>query len=348
MQSKNILSELEHAISTRSGETASILRQVTDLFLVNAGRYSENQLGIYDDIFAKLVERIETRARAELAQRLAPISGAPRNTIRSLALDDDISVARPILTKSTDLDDDTLVQCAKTKGQDHLHAIATRETLSEKVSNQVIKRGGTQVLDTLVRNQGARISGTGFRLLVEKSAGSDLLSEAIGLRKDIPEAQLRQLIMKASKTVVQRLKAADPRHASLIDELFKTSETRKTVAKRPVAKSAALTEDEIRALAQDKQIDDVIGAVAQLSGLSIGDVESLIMGRWSGAVACLLKAIGFHLSTLNAIYCMRLSDSQDPDDDLVETKMEFHRISQPTAERVIRFYKVRRLGNTAQ
>ena len=84
-------------------------------------------------------------------------------------------------------------------------------------------------------------------------------------------------------------------------------------------------------------------AIAQLSGLSVREVKSLIINPWSGAVACILKAIGFHLTTLNAIYCMRLQDGEVSGEDLHETKFEFHRISRPTAERVIQFYKVRQL-----
>ena len=117
MYSRSILSELEDAISTRSGQTSAILRQVTDLFLVNVGRYSEDQLEAFTTTFSleALVETIEVTARAELSHGLAAISGAPMNTIRSLALDDDISVAEPVLAQSRDLDDAFLAQCAATK-----------------------------------------------------------------------------------------------------------------------------------------------------------------------------------------------------------------------------------------
>ena len=55
------------------------------------------------------------------------------------------------------------------------------------------------------------------RLLVKKSAGIDWLSEAIALRQDIPEVHFRKLISKASKAVIQKLQAADPKHANLIE-----------------------------------------------------------------------------------------------------------------------------------
>lgn len=97
MLAQNLISELEDALATRSVEIGTMLRRVTDLFLINAGHYSADQLELYDGILKMLVGAVEVSARAELAQRLAPVDGAPINTIRTLALDDAIEVAEPIL-----------------------------------------------------------------------------------------------------------------------------------------------------------------------------------------------------------------------------------------------------------
>jgi hypothetical protein len=355
VHSNSILSELEHAITARSGETGAILHQLTDLFLVNVGKYSVDQVDVYDDVFSKLVEKIESSARAALARRLAPIDGAPPNTIRSLALDDDIEVAEPVLAQSIILDDDTLVRCAATKSQGHLLAIATRQRLSEKVTNQLVISGEKQVLGVVVSNPNAKISNRGFKSLVQKSVGIDWLSEAIALRKDIPEPHFRELISKASKIVIQRLNAANPKHRSLIEEvvgpavdqdpLRKPTERRDfRIAKivvDPLAKSGRLTESAVKEFAEAKKVEEVIDAIAQLANLPTRDVECLIMETWSGPVACLLKSIGFGLTTLNAIYCSRLSKGEQPGPDLFEAKTEYFNISRSTAERVMRFYKAR-------
>ena len=105
----NLVSDLEKAMTNRSAEAGAMLQQVTDLFLVNVGHYSAEQLELYDDVLIKLVDKVEVAARAKLAERLAPIKSVPTNTIRSLALDDAIEVAEPMLSKSHALDDDTLV-----------------------------------------------------------------------------------------------------------------------------------------------------------------------------------------------------------------------------------------------
>jgi hypothetical protein len=359
VHSNSLVSELEHAIASKSRNRGAILHQITDLFLVNVGKYSVDQLDVYDDVFSKLVEKIEVSARAELARRLAPIDGVPPKTIRLLALDDDIEVAEPVLAQSSDLDDDTLVRCAASKGQGHRLAIATRLRLSEKVSEQLVKMGGKQVLGALVSNPGAKISDGGFKSLVHKSVGVDWLSEAIALRKDIPERHFRELISKASETVIQRLKAADPMHGAIIKEIVSTiasqDKPRKPTERRdfrvanlvvdPFVKSGALTEEVVMEFAEAKKIDEVIDAIAQLANLSARDIECLIMDTWSSVTACVLKAIGFHLKTLHAIYCMRLSKGEAPGDDLFEAKKEFVNLSRTTAERIMRFYKARLFGS---
>ena len=58
---------------------------------------------------------------------------------------------------------------------------------------------------------------------------------------------------------------------------------------------------------------------------------------WSSPVAVILKAIGFHLATIEALYRARLSAGDPIRDDLTRTKAEFIALSRPTAERIVRF-----------
>src|ERR1700676_2674169 len=109
----NLLDELQntlaHATVARRVET---LRRVTDLFINGAVDFSNDQIGLFDDVFQCLMVQIETSAKALLANRLAPIDTAPPLTIRALAFDDLIEVAAPVLSGSERLDDDTLIETA--------------------------------------------------------------------------------------------------------------------------------------------------------------------------------------------------------------------------------------------
>src|SRR5258708_39785627 len=116
-QAVSIIAELEEAV--RGGSSAkrvSTLRQVTDLFLHDGERLSEDQVRVFDDVLCHLVARVETRVKAELSTRLAPLEYAPLGVIEQLAWDDEIAVAGTVLSSSTRLTTTTLVDIARTKG----------------------------------------------------------------------------------------------------------------------------------------------------------------------------------------------------------------------------------------
>src|SRR3981189_2854132 len=94
--SESLLDEVQatlaHGTVARRVET---LRRVTDLFINGAVDFSDEQIGLFDDVFQCLMVHIETSAKALLANRLAPIDTAPPLTIRALAFDALIEMAPP-------------------------------------------------------------------------------------------------------------------------------------------------------------------------------------------------------------------------------------------------------------
>src|SRR6202048_623917 len=206
--SENLLDELQttlaHGTVARRVET---LRRVTDLFINGAVDYSNEQVGLFDDVFQCLMHHIETSAKALLANRLAQISTAPPLPIRALAFDDLIEVAAPVLSQSERLDDDALIETARNKSQAHLMAISTRKSLSGAVTDVLILRGDDDVVQSTVNNPGAQFTERGFGRLVARAEGDDNLATCIGLRPSIPRHHYLKLIAKASATVKERLRA---------------------------------------------------------------------------------------------------------------------------------------------
>ncbi len=329
-----------------------MLRQITDLFLANAERYTDDQLDAYDDVLEAFVVKIGVAARAELAQRLAPVDKAPKNTIRLLALDNAIAVAEPILSQSSVVDDDTLTRCIAINGQEHLLAIATRNKLSRTVTDQLVKNGNKNVLGTLVNNPGAAISDPSYATLIQKSTGDDWLLKCVARRPDIPEHHFRELILKASEIVRQELMTEIPELCEIIDKLFPDSA--RSIGNRMkgpfrdyrtaelVVKSQPLSEAVVIEFAEAKKLEEIIVSIAELSGLSTAEIERLLLSPWSSPVAVILKAIGFHMATVETIYRSRLLSGERVGDDLVQTKAEFIAIKRTTAERIMRFYAARR------
>src|SRR6202011_5860641 len=101
-------------------------RRTPDLVLGSSDRFTGEQVALFDDVMGRLIDRIETRALAELSRRLGPVANAPERIVRRLARNDAIAVAGPVLTQSPRLGEADLVDIAASKSQAHLLAIAQR------------------------------------------------------------------------------------------------------------------------------------------------------------------------------------------------------------------------------
>ena len=165
---------------------------------------------------SKLVETIELAARAAFGSRIATVSDAPGKVIRTLAFDDAIEVAAPVLAHSARLDDATLVENARTKSQGHLLAISGRSILAEAVTDILVERGNHQVVAGTAGNRGAKFSASGMSTLVKRAQDNGDLALCVWSRPDIPRHDLVKLFAQASEIVRGKLEAADPRRAALI------------------------------------------------------------------------------------------------------------------------------------
>src|SRR4029077_11327849 len=190
---------------------AATVKRIANLFIDGAPHFNEDHIGLFDDVLCRLIVEIETKARAEMAHTLAPLKNAPTELMRQLAHDDDIAVAGPVLTQSVRLKETELVELAKTKGQAHLAVIAGREGIGEAVTDVLVRRGDAEVMHNVADNQSARLSEGGFSALVKRAEGDSDLAEKCGHRADIPPHLFRDLLVRATAVVQQRLlQAAKP------------------------------------------------------------------------------------------------------------------------------------------
>ncbi len=199
-----ILDDLEHAVAQGTPERrTAALWHATDLLMV--GRYSEHQIWVFGEIIDRLAIELELQTRAKLAEILSHSNNAPLQTIAKFAQDNSIRVAGPVLKHSTRLAEADLMKAARSKGQDHLLAIAQRTTISKAITDVLVVRGNESVARTAARNKGAQFSDQGYWHLVTRSENDLILAECVGARKDIPRQVFLQLIARASDVVKGRL-----------------------------------------------------------------------------------------------------------------------------------------------
>jgi uncharacterized protein (DUF2336 family) len=353
--SENLLDELQttlaHGTVARRVET---LRRVTDLFINGAVDYSNEQVGLFDDVFQCLMHHIETSAKALLANRLAPIETAPPLTIRALAFDDLIEVAAPVLSQSERLDDDTLIETARNKSQAHLMAISIRKVLSGAVTDVLVLRGDDEVIHSTVNNPGAEFSERGFTRLVNRAEGDDDLATCLGMRPTIPRHLYLKLLAKASVTVRERLEAANPRQAGDVPTAVREATrlarfapsaiTRDTAIAHALVKSlyedGRLDEFQVAAFAEAGKFDETNAAIAALANVSVSTAENMMVETRAEGVMILAKVSGMSWSTVKAIIDMRDDLSGMEPTDLLACKATYERLRPSTAQQVLRFHRM--------
>jgi uncharacterized protein (DUF2336 family) len=351
---QSIIVELEDAIRSGSPEKrVETLRYATDLFLSQADRLSEAQIAVFDDVLSHLIKRIETRAKAELSARLAPVGKAPIEVIRQLARDDEITVAEPVLAQSTRLTNDDLIDVAKEKGQQHLLAIAGRGQLEQAVTDVLVGRGGREVRYKLASNSGAQFSESGFTCLVKSAEDDDGLTETIGQRIDLPSRLLRQLLSKATAAVRTRLLANAP--AETRDAIHQTLSKISGEVYREIAaprdftqaieaigamqKQGTLDEAALLAFANLGKYEETVAALAALCSTSIEMIEPLMTSSDGLLVAC--KAAKLNWLTVKALHEGRISGFIVTAAELAKAKDDYLKLSDSTAQRTLGFWKAR-------
>jgi len=344
-------STLAHGTVARRVET---LRRVTDLFINGAVDYSDEQIGLFDDVFQCLIDHIEASAKMLLANRIAPIDTAPPLTIRALAFDDIIEVAGPVLSQSTRLDDKTLIENARSKSQAHLMAISTRRTLSGAVTDVLVQRGNDEVIQSTVNNPGAEFTERGFTRLVNRAEGQDDLTTCLGLRPSMPRHLYLKLLAKASDTVRQRLEAANPQHAAQVPNAVKEATRRARSTPSPVNRNAEIAHALVKSLHEDGRLDELqvakfAGAgkfdeanasIAAMANVPVAVAENMMIETRAEGVMILARVAGLSWPTVKTIIKMRDELSGAEPSDLAACQDTYERLRPSTAQQVLRFHRM--------
>jgi uncharacterized protein (DUF2336 family) len=351
-----LIAELEGAVNGGSPERrVKMLRQVTDLFLSDADRLNENQIGVFDDVLVRLIERMESRTLAQLSTTLSNSALAPKEIVRQLAYHEEASVAVPVLSKSNRLSEGDLIEIASTRGQQHLLAISSRETLNEPLTDALIKRGNSQVSHALANNAGARFSELGYSTLVENAEKDVELAQKLGLRLDIPIGMLRELLSKATAAVRARLlKTAAPEMREKIQQAIDAiaaqigikvpapvDYTQSEAIVLALNRAGKLGDQTINRFAIRGEYLNVIAALSLLSAVKIEAVEPLINNpRPDGLiVACRASRLDWSTTVMilrNRPNCVPLTKQE-----LEQGKEVFETLSLSASQRTIRFWSAR-------
>jgi len=352
----SLIPELEQVLQRGSRQRRTeTLQRITRLFLDGASTYNDQHVGLFDDVFGLLIEEIESKARAELSAHLAPVANAPPKLLRVLARDDDIAVAGPVLKLAPRLPEADLIDVAKRKSQAHLQAISARRAIGEAVTDVLVGRGNREVARRVAGNRGAHISAQGFSRLVKRAAEDTVLAERVGSRADIPPPMFRELLTRAKAVVQRRLLVSAAPHvkAEIRGVLAKVAEEIGArigprdygAAGRVVlnlSRAGRMNEAALAAFCAEGKYEETVVGLAALVKVPVKVVDRLIGGDQPDAILILCKAAGLAWSTVEALLRVRSAGKSLPAQRLGEVLGDYSRLSASTAQRVVRFWQMRR------
>lgn len=353
---QSLIDELNDVVAA-GGDTQRlrIVERITDLFAAGSRGYSNDQISLFDDVLRKLAADIEVKARARLAQRLARAGSAPPGLIRLLAFDDEIEVAKPILTHSHLLSDADLVENASTKSQEHLLAIARRLRLSESVTDVLIERGDYRVAQRVVGNEGARISATGYEKLTDRASSSRRLTVALARRCDLPRQTFLKLLETASAAVRAELERANPQAAAAIRDTVDDVATsvqqdaRQASLRHAMALRGAyclfsgqpVNEASIHAAAHAQDFARTVVFLARFGSFLVDLVERALLDKGEDMILIVAKAAGCSWTTAKELLLMDVAERNLLPNDLARLLDRYKKLSADTARGIVGFYQQR-------
>ena len=356
----SFLRDLDEAVSRGTPESRKrALWHTTDLMI--AGNYSDDEIWTFGEVIGRLADEIEVATRAQLSKRLARFDQAPVNIIHKLAFDDEIEVAGPVLRESERLEPYALVANVCTKGQTHMLAISERKSIEESVTDVLVTRGNQEVVNSVVRNNGARLSDFGFLHMITRAEGDSILAEQLGLRQDIPRHVFQQLIAKASDDVRKRLERERPNMLEQIQSTVtdvagelqsKFGPVSRTyyVAKRVVTtqhQQGNLNEESISIYARSHKIEEVTIGLSLLCSLPSDVIERALLDRNRETLLLLSKSLDFSWATTMALLFLGAKDHRITAQELRDLERDYGRINIETSRSVLKVYQSRKHSGDA-
>jgi Uncharacterised protein conserved in bacteria (DUF2336) len=352
MSNETLIQDLKRTLASGSdAQCLHMLSRLTDLFLADADRFTPQQIMLFDEMLTHFVATVDSRARAKLAVQLALVANAPAGVIRTLAFDNHIDVARPVLRQSSALADVDLVANANTMSQQHLLAISERRSLSEAVTDVLVARGNSQVARTVAGNANARFSFAGIRTLVRRAKNDDDLTLAMGSRTDVPRQHMLRLLDAASDKVRARLfaqgdgpTAAMPKVIARIDDSIRDIGTGSFdyAAARPkveaMYRAGQLNEAAFIQFASEKRFNELAVGLSLVANIDIDAIERALLAPTLEILLIVVKIAGFSRTAAKALIQLKASQLEMSPVALDGALSNFNRLNAGNARKMLGFY----------
>jgi uncharacterized protein (DUF2336 family) len=350
------------AQETSSEKRRDLLRSLSDHFLDDVSAITDRSTALFGSVVEDLLDQIPLEDRSDYASHTAENANMPHSIIMKMA-QDDIAVASHVLEKSPLLDSADLIQIARTKGQEHLYAIAGRSSIDEDVTNVLIEKGETDVLCRVSGNEGAHISQKGFSTLADKANHDERLGESLSSRQSLPVNIAQQLMHVVSPQAREKLSLYIQKNGTAVAvELAQRAQQSLPEAKRKdraqridakvmiqrVKMGEASLSDVISELAGQDRLFDIAMILATFANLDEKALIRVLCDSRDEPVAVVCKVAALSAQAIEKLDTMRGKRLRRSAKNSQGLPKLVQKIDETDAERVLRFVRLRGSIKTEQ
>lgn len=331
-----------------------LLREVSDLFMEAPDTLSETEVAYFGEIMCQMVGKVEGMVRQHLSETVAPVANAPRDLVVSLASDQQIEVARPVLMGSELLGDKDLVKIVETRSQDHMEAISMRRSVSETVTDALVVKGNDTVLETLADNNGARFSRGGMETIVQRAEDNDTLNRSLIRRQDTPDDLAKEIFWRVSWAMREQLLASD---LELNDEdveammqetekwfLAQEKSRRLNPAENFIVRKEALGQLDnglLLQMAREDKTPELVAGVGRLAKLDPETARQTVFDPDGEKMAVVFRSLDMDYDMFGEILLLTNFDGTRSREDVGALLDIYVQIPQKVAQRAMRFLRTR-------
>ncbi len=311
----------EEPPSRPSKARTALLKRLADVVCLPSSRVNAFERAMTADLLVEMLREADVSDRARVAHRLATLTEPPP-VLSRLLLRDVFQVSRDLLENCPSLCDTDLVDCVRHASMEHRRVIAQRRTVSDVVCEALVEALETPVVEALLRNDQAHLSGDSVEVLVAATREHPRYIPLLLRRRELrpshayilfwwADAEARRAILQrfaVSREVLQeaasdvfpvaaRERWTDPLSRKALQFIERRQRNRAAVAKSPYAS----LEDAVLA-AEGGVTRELTEEISYLSGLKPMTGAKIFTDPGGEPIAILCKATGLPKSALRSLW----------------------------------------------
>ncbi|HET7889077.1 MAG TPA: DUF2336 domain-containing protein [Bradyrhizobium sp.] len=344
-----LISELDAIDGWPAERWAETLRQITKLFLHRAQGLAADQIALFDDVFVRLIGRVDNCSLAQLSEQFSEAKCALPRSARLLALHGDPSVWLPIL-KCVRLAPELILEVVQAGGPKHRLAIAQRQTVDAAVSEALLQGANPAIYHALVENLGARLPDADWARLVQIAEQDTPLVQKLARRSDLPEPLKRKIRAKLEDARMRHLNAMPGVMREQIENTIATADPAKLLAGSgqpdyaraqaemiELGRKGKLNDSTINRFALRGEYTNIVAALALKTGSPVDVILPLLASDNLEGLVLACKASRLDWATAAAIIRHRPGQPPVAPAELEKARKTFDEFSLSAAQRTVRF-----------